>query len=294
MAITIHGTTYTSGYTHGGKFHADDICSAALLRLMDPSFPIVRGFRPPQDENVLVFDIGNGLYDHHSEPRETRPNDGVQYAAFGKLWRDVQDQFPLTDLQRALFDRDICAPMDYADNTGRQNPLSEMLGSLNPAWDETTPARGDELFFSAVCLAQALINAWLTKAYATNRAAEEMAERIAEGEDGVVVSERYVPTTGLPNEVMFFVCPSQRGGWQGLSIRHRDGSQLLFPREWWGTSNLPAGISFCHGSGFLATFDTKELAVETCRRLVREEMAKIAAAAAAAADGADLSQQDAG
>lgn len=275
MAITIKGKVYTSGYTHGGKFHADDICSAALLRLIDPSFPIVRGFHPPEDKDVLVFDIGNGRYDHHSEPREARPNDGIQYAAFGKLWRDVQDQFPLTGLQKAIFDKEICAPIDYADNTGRQNPLSTMLTSMNPAWDETTPTRGDELFFSAVCLAQALINAWLGRAYATNRAAEEMEQRVAESTDGVVVSDRYIPTTGLPSDIMFFVCPSQRGGWQGLSVRHSDGTQALFPRAWRGAINLPKGVSFCHGGGFIAAFDTKERAIEICREVAREERAKI-------------------
>lgn len=277
MAIVINGKTYISGYTHGGKFHADDVCSAALLRLIDPFFPIERGIHPPTDETVLVFDIGDGEFDHHSEPRETRPNDGVPYAAFGKLWRALQDQFPLTDLQRSLFDRNICAPIDYADNTGRQNPLSEMLSSLNPAWDEGTPARSDELFFSAVCLAQALINAWFTKAYATNRAAEEMADRVAEAKDGVVVSDRYIPTNGLPNDIMFFVSPSPRGGWQGLSIRHKDGSQLLFPQEWRGSNHLPAGVTFCHANGFIAAFLTKELAVTKCRQFAKEELARIAA-----------------
>lgn len=272
--IEINGKCYTMGYTHGGKFHADDICSAALLRLIDPNFPIERGFRPPQNEEVLVFDIGGGEFDHHSEPRECRPNEGVQYAAFGKLWRAVRDQFPLTDEQKELFDRNICSPMDYADNTGRQNPLSEMLSSLNPAWDEQSPARSDELFFSGVSLAMALISAWLDRAYATNRAAAELDACVKASGNGVLVSDHYIPTSGAPATALFFVCPSQRGGWQAMSLRHYDeetgaANQILFPEEWRGAAKLPDGVTFCHAGGFLACFETKDQAVEICKKLAK-------------------------
>lgn len=274
MAIIIGEKKYDSGYTHGGKFHADDICSAALLRLLDPNFPIQRGFKPPQDETTLVFDIGGGEFDHHSEPREARPDGGIQYAAFGKLWRALKDQFPLTDEQRDIFDRSIVAPMDFADNTGRQNPLSEMLSSLNPAWDEQSPARADELFFSGVSIAMALISSWLDRAYSINRAAAELDTCVKASSDGVLVSDRYIPTSGAPDTALFFVCPSQRGGWQGMSLRHFNAetgavSQRLFPEEWRGASieKLPEGVTFCHAGGFIASFDTKERAVAVCRKL---------------------------
>ena len=32
------------GFTHGGKFHADDVFSAALLRYLNPNIVIQRGF----------------------------------------------------------------------------------------------------------------------------------------------------------------------------------------------------------------------------------------------------------
>ena len=75
-------------FTHGGKFHADDVFSAALLQIVRPDVRIQRGFEVPEDFEGLVFDIGDGMFDHHAEPRETRPN-GVPYAAFGKLWRGL-------------------------------------------------------------------------------------------------------------------------------------------------------------------------------------------------------------
>lgn len=273
MAITINGNTYTSGYTHAGKFHADDICSAALLRTIDPLFPIVRGFRPPvNDTSVLIFDIGGGEFDHHMEPREVRLS-GVQYAAFGKLWRALSSQFGLSELQQTLFDRDICSPIDYADNTGRQNPLSEMLSSFNPCWDEA-PELSDSLFFSAVEIARQLIEAWMKKAHAMTRSVEQIEKLKESSADGVMVANSYIPTTGMPDDIDFFICPSQRGGWQALSIRHRDGTQVLFPIEWRGKATLPDGILFCHAAGFIATFDSMEMAQEVCKELVFEYRSK--------------------
>lgn len=48
--------------THGGKFHADDVFSAALLKIVNPQINIVRTFQIPDDFNRIVFDIGAGKY----------------------------------------------------------------------------------------------------------------------------------------------------------------------------------------------------------------------------------------
>lgn len=273
MAITIKGVSYTAAYTHGGKFHADDVCSAALLLLLDPSIHITRGFSPPNNAYTLAFDIGNGPYDHHQEPREEREN-GRAYAAFGKLWRDLGEQFDLTPEQCSQFDRNICTPMDVADNTGRQNPLSELIGSLNPAWDEQSIQASNQAFFAAVNVVIPLLAAWINRAKASNRA-EKIVNTLATGvKDGVVVSDMYVPTGKFPDNVDFFICPSTRGGWQGMSLRHSDGSQVLFPETWRGSQNLPKGMSFCHACGFLGTFDTQEIAVVLCSSLSIEARRK--------------------
>ena len=74
------------GFTHAGKFHADDVFSTALLRIVRPDIQITRGFEIPENFDGIVYDIGGGMFDHHFEPRPIRPN-GVPYAAFGLLWQ---------------------------------------------------------------------------------------------------------------------------------------------------------------------------------------------------------------
>ena len=54
-------------FTHGGKFHADDVFSAALLLHFNPKLTIQRGNRVPEEFDGIVFDIGRGEYDHHQK-----------------------------------------------------------------------------------------------------------------------------------------------------------------------------------------------------------------------------------
>ena len=77
----IHQQNATA-FTHSGKFHADDVFSAALLLYLNPEITITRGNRVPEDFDGIVFDIGRGRYDHHQKDSRVREN-GIAYAAFG-------------------------------------------------------------------------------------------------------------------------------------------------------------------------------------------------------------------
>ena len=61
-------------FTHGGKFHADDVFSAALLLYQNPEIQIARGNKVPEDYDGIVFDIGRGEYDHHQIDSRIRDN----------------------------------------------------------------------------------------------------------------------------------------------------------------------------------------------------------------------------
>ena len=66
-------------FTHGGKFHADDVFSAALLLYLNPEIQITRGNKVPEDYDGIVFDIGRGEYDHHQIDRGCARLDNVDY-----------------------------------------------------------------------------------------------------------------------------------------------------------------------------------------------------------------------
>ena len=83
----IHQQNATA-FTHSGKFHADDVFSAALLLYLNPEITITRGNRVLEDFDGIVFDIGRGRYDHHQKDSRVREN-GIAYAAFGLLWEEL-------------------------------------------------------------------------------------------------------------------------------------------------------------------------------------------------------------
>ena len=98
-----------NGFTHAGKFHADDVFATALLQIIRPDIRITRGFVVPDDFDGIVYDIGFGMFDHHQEPREYRAN-GIPYAAFGLLWR-VLGPGLVGERQARLIDENFIQPL---------------------------------------------------------------------------------------------------------------------------------------------------------------------------------------
>ena len=142
-----------NGFTHAGKFHADDVFATALLQILRPDIKITRGFVVPDDFDGIVYDIGFGMFDHHQEPRETRPN-GIPYAAFGLLWQ-VLGPGLVGERQARLIDENFIQPLDLNDNTGEQNSLCDAIGFFNPVWDSKEDQ--DACFFKAVAVAKQIL-----------------------------------------------------------------------------------------------------------------------------------------
>mgnify|MGYP002574713306 FL=1 len=117
---------HAAAFTHGGKFHADDVFSAALLLHFNPQLTIQRGNRVPEDFAGIVFDIGRGEYDHHQKDSRIRENQ-VPYAAFGLLWEALGTEI-LSPEMAARFDEKFVQPLDLNDNTGEKNELASMIG----------------------------------------------------------------------------------------------------------------------------------------------------------------------
>ena len=138
-----------AAFTHGGKFHADDVFSAALLLHFNPKLTIQRGNRVPEEFDGIVFDIGRGEYDHHQKDSRIREN-GAPYAAFGLLWEALGTEI-LSPKMTECFDEKFVQPLDNNDNTGEKNELASLIGMFNPVWDDNR--RSDAAFFEAVTIA---------------------------------------------------------------------------------------------------------------------------------------------
>ena len=229
----------------------------------------------PEGFSGIVFDIGGGMFDHHSEPRETRPN-GVPYAAFGLLWRVLGPQL-VGAHQARLVDENFIQPLDLNDNTGEPNSLAEAIGSFNPRWDSKDDP--DACFWRAVGVARQILDNEIEAANAVNRADETVQRAYRNAKDGIVVLPAYMPwKNGLyKTDALFVVYPSQRGGFsaQCVTDTRTRRPQVPFPPAWAGqpeeTLRERSGLAlrFCHPSRFLVTAEDKPTAIEACRRALR-------------------------
>ena len=259
------------GFTHGGKFHADDVFSTALLRILREDFTVTRGFEVPADFDGIVYDIGNGPFDHHAAEREERAN-GVPYAAFGLLWRVYGAQL-VGENQARLIDENFVQPLDLNDNTGDNCLLADAIGSFNPPWDK--PADVDACFAKAVEFAQTILQNVIENALSVNRADELVQTAYKESRDGIVILPCYAPWKNAlyRSDAVFVVYPSQRGGWGAQCVNDRltKRHKKPFPMGWAGqpaehlqkASGLKT-LRFCHASRFLITAETKEDAIAAC------------------------------
>ncbi len=254
-------------FTHGGRFHADDVFSAALLRILRPDIRIYRGFAVPKGFSGIVFDIGDGPFDHHMKGSPKREN-GAPYASFGLLWREYGKHF-LTESEALRFDEKFIQPLDIDDNLGTGNPVAGLIGAFNPSWDSDQDP--DEAFMEALEVGQQLLWHKLKSLMAVERGKEAAAKALEKMENNVVYLERYVPWKPVlvPSEAEFVIFPSVRGGFSLQCIpkdfNGKTGDKIPLPSAWRGRpqeelqsiTGVP-DMNFCHASGFMATVGSLE------------------------------------
>lgn len=259
--------------THGGKFHADDVFSSALLRILNPKIQFRRVFTVPEDFDGLVFDIGLGPFDHHQHDAKIRPN-GVAYASFGLLWKEFGEQLVGAG-EAERMDEYFVQPLDKDDNTGCGNAIAEVISSFNPNWDSDEDS--DACFEEAVALAVTLLEKKFESIWSIQRARTLVKSAYAQRKDNIVVLERFAPWKHVlvGSEADFIVYPSQRGGFSAQGIpEDKEHSELKysFPAEWAGKQEEElrelSGIEtlrFCHNNRFLISTGTLDDAIRACK-----------------------------
>ena len=273
-----------SAFTHSGKFHADDVFSAALLLYLNPEIMITRGNRVPEDFDGIVFDIGRGQYDHHQKDSRIREN-GIPYAAFGLLWEELGADILGEDLAQR-FDEAFVQPLDNNDNTGEKNELATLIGNFNPTWD--AEGSNDEAFFQAVSVAGMILENKFERFRGNERADKRVEEIYAHHEQAVhdrekhrddariLIFPEFVPCQKFlsETEIAFVIFPSNRGGYciQPQKKEYSMNYKCSFPVEWLGLENeelvVATGLKsagFCHKGGFLMTTGELADAVQVCR-----------------------------
>lgn len=140
-------------YIHGGRFHADDAMFAAMASIAIQKYkktPIVRrtneltGIR---GENIIVGDIGRGVYDHHEEEGNTsvgaqENTEDYMAAACGLLYKDIKNIiFPDKKTETQNVFEAFLDIIEHCDNTPDNSTFSDSINLMTPSDVEKTEER---------------------------------------------------------------------------------------------------------------------------------------------------------
>ena len=260
---------------HSGVFHADDVFTVAYIQMLRrfydlPMLKVIRTFKVADfmtiENGYIVADIGRGYFDHHfPDVEKKRRSNGVPYAAFGLVVREFHEGL-LTEDEYEILDKKLIEPTDYHDNNGSGNNLSYAISVFNKNWDDDDP-NSDPRFFKAVDVATAILEKFIENTKSFAKAKNIASQQTIEGH--VIYMDKYAPIGEFfadnPN-VLYIGSPSLRGTYQLITVKDPAGvAKKLFPENIRGISYPDGvfdthGLSFCHPSGFMASFKDKEAA----------------------------------
>jgi uncharacterized UPF0160 family protein len=245
-------------YTHAGVFHADDVASAALLKIITPKIQILRCNNGIPEAADLVFDIGRGEFDHHQDGAPIREN-GIKYAAFGLLWKAVgADLIDGSQKYADIFDQTVVQPIDAADNGQAPNQLSGLISSMNPNWD--SDENPEECFWKAVDIMKQLLETKIISLKSALKAEDIVNYSYKKAQiKKVCVLDKFVPWQQVlvPTECEYVIYPSNRGGYSCTAVPITGGSfetKRPLPESWLVAP--PQGINFVHKARFMCNADS--------------------------------------
>ena len=290
--------TQATVITHSGTFHSDEVLATVILEKVLGNITICRTFKVPEElaDDVIVYDIGFGMYDHHQKGGNGARENGVPYAAAGLIWKDFGRQLVADtcnpDLVWNLIDRDLIQGIDATDNgkipkvdyPAQAMTFSQAISSFNPNWDSEMST--DDAFAKAVEFAKIVFDNVLANTVSKANAQDIVDEAIESSVNNIMVLDRFVPwqefifssANNKASDILFVVFPSNRGGYNWQCVPDALGSfgmRKAVPDEWKGLRDLElqnvtgvATASFCHPEGFIGGATTLEDAIALAKLAV--------------------------
>ena len=300
MAKVVKNIDLADCITHSGTMHADEVFATAFLDMYLGERKVFRTNSVPNNikDNVLVYDVGRGKYDHHQLDAEKREN-GITYSSFGLLWRDFGrdflKQYEIEYIENVFLgiDKDLVEYIDADDNgifpkiEAKYNvkTLPGIIKIFNPSFsadeDESTQ------FEKAVSLARTILEEEILyingKVYA-DKQINELLEDLDE-KDKFIILNTYIPyeesllNNEKANNLLFVAFPSNRGGYAIKTIPKSledKTARLDFPEEWAGLDEKELqevsgikGLRFCHVGRFIVSCKDLDSVYEVFNKIIK-------------------------
>ncbi len=286
--------------THGGTMHADDVFATAFLEIYLKSVKVFRtnNVNAKDYPDKLIYDIGRGKFDHHSEDIEKRPN-GIPYAAFGLLWKEYGlDILKKTNVENpeevfAGVDKDFIEGIDADDNgvfpkieaPYSVKTVSDIIKVFNPSYNSGQDSNTQ--FFKACSAAKAILTEVIYNQEGKIKAKKIVENKIKRCKNKYLILDEYLPYEDTilnmeeAKDIAFVIFPSNRGGYAIKTVPKSKEDRTYrvdVPEEFAGLENEELekvskikGMVFCHRTRFMMSAKTKTAALKVVKAILQED-----------------------
>ena len=126
--------TFKKGITHGGLCHADEVLATALIRkFLSTDFPVDRVFSVPEGtaDDVLIYDIGGGQFDHHKGKKFSYKDETHELSSCGLIWETFESEFKAAMPEFAFNEiGHLVKEIDRHDNGHKVSPVAIAMSNL--------------------------------------------------------------------------------------------------------------------------------------------------------------------
>lgn len=266
------------------RFHADEVSSTALLRILFGNkyfvkTKLVKTFEPAKDgytdqtPDCIVYDIGMGMYDHHQPDGQNQhclreDPDGVirKYSSVGLIWKEIAKELVPEEYIEDIYNN-LIRYIDDNDNGFESNPLSYCIRNMNVPPNKEYDS--DNAFECAALAMQLFFENIFDTVWAKKEEEDEINTLINATKSigkKYVVSDKYLDgmvAVCAKEEIPFYIYPNVRdNGYCFRTITPVGGEMndhiVDIPqdvRNW-------EGVTFLHPSAFLGSAVSKARAIE--------------------------------
>lgn len=277
--------------THNDRFHADDVCVMATLRILfgEQIIEVIR----TRDETLIqsadiVFDVGNiydpelNRFDHHQAEGAGQRENKIPYASFGLVWKKFGAKICGSQEVADMIDKKIVQVIDASDNGYslyeytspdiKEYVIDTICGAFGATWKEED--NYDEAFFEIVDIVEKILRREIKIAQDKHEVVPLIEKVYTQTQDKrIIVLEEYYPWSDVLSkyeEVLFVISPSKdKTQWRVNALQQkRFVNKKDFPLVWAGLRDTEfervsgvTGALFCHRKLFLVVAQTRESAI---------------------------------
>jgi len=280
---------------HSGKFHADDVFAAAILKLIYPELKVIRTRNPEKLKDVDarvdvggVYDPKKMNYDHHQQGDgkfSEKKKNGIPYAAAGLIWKHYGEKLVSSKKIWDIIEDKIIQYIDADDNGIRTHQadevepysLGQIIQSFNPEWPNRNEKNYDKGFEEVLVFVMEILKREIEIAESGEKAREIIKKEIAKTDKEYLVLEENLPFQDLVREesdrIKFVIKGDPVDGvWAVIGVKKEKNSfdaRKDFPEEWGGLSDGKlvdvTGVKdavFCHKKLFIVVAKSREGAIK--------------------------------